>query len=174
MAREVVGMDNIIRNLNKEIKKIEGRTEAGMLQAALFIKGESQKEIPVVTGHARASAFVVSSSGINVEAGADEDTIEAAAEAKAVVSAKTKAGNPSSAVGFGAVYAAALHENPRAGQTGGVSPSGVPYRAPINPSGERSSQGVYSTVGKWKFLEDPIKTNVRRILQIIARKAKIR
>lgn len=39
-------------------------------------------------------------------------------------------------------YAVSVHENPRSGQTGGVSPSGRPYRH-------------YARVGKWKYLEHP-------------------
>jgi hypothetical protein len=37
-------------------------------------------------------------------------------------------------------YALAVHENPRAGKTGGVSPSGIPYK-------------TWSQVGGWKYLE---------------------
>lgn len=44
--------------------------------------------------------------------------------------------------GFSAPYALATHENPRAGKTGGVSPSGRRYKA-------------WARVGEWKFLERP-------------------
>lgn len=49
-------------------------------------------------------------------------------------------------LGFGgpaAPYAIAVHENPRAGKTGGVSPSGAKYRN-------------WARTGKWKYLEDPL------------------
>lgn len=46
--------------------------------------------------------------------------------------------------GAAARYAAAVHENPRAGHTGGVSPSGHKYTA-------------WSEVGKYHFLSDPMK-----------------
>lgn len=45
-------------------------------------------------------------------------------------------------VGFGAVYAAPVHENPRAGRTHGVSPSGRRYK-------------YWAKVGQWHFLEEP-------------------
>lgn len=45
--------------------------------------------------------------------------------------------------GAASKYALAVHENPRAGRTGGVSPSGQPYRH-------------YATTGGWKFLENPV------------------
>ena len=50
-------------------------------------------------------------------------------------------------LGFGgaaAPYAIAVHENPRAGRTGGVSPSGQPYTR-------------YARNGEWKYLETPLK-----------------
>jgi hypothetical protein len=43
-------------------------------------------------------------------------------------------------------YARAVHENPRAGKTGGVS-----------PTGRRYPEGTYSTVGQWHFLSDPVR-----------------
>lgn len=46
--------------------------------------------------------------------------------------------------GYSASYAAAVHENPRAGKTGGVSPTGQRYRS-------------WAKVGQWKFLEIPFK-----------------
>jgi hypothetical protein len=49
-------------------------------------------------------------------------------------------------IGYGgpaAPYAWAVHENPRAGQTGGVSPSGKPYKH-------------FAQVGEFKYLEKPL------------------
>lgn len=45
-----------------------------------------------------------------------------------------------STVGYSASYAATIHENPRAGKTGGVSPSGQRYKK-------------WAKVGGYKFLE---------------------
>lgn len=44
--------------------------------------------------------------------------------------------------GAAAPYALAVHENPRSGKTGGVSPSGAKYR-------------TWAAVGQWKYLEAP-------------------
>ena len=44
--------------------------------------------------------------------------------------------------GAAASYAKIVHENPRAGQTGGMSPSGRRYKR-------------WSRVGEWKYLETP-------------------
>lgn len=43
-------------------------------------------------------------------------------------------------IGYGTVYARIVHDNPRAGHTGGVSPSGQPYRH-------------WAKTGQAKFLE---------------------
>ena len=54
-------------------------------------------------------------------------------------------------VGYGgpaAPYALRVHENPRAGKTGGVSPSGRPYTH-------------WAKVGEWKYLETPFKKRER-------------
>lgn len=50
-------------------------------------------------------------------------------------------------MGYGgpaAPYALAVHENPRAGKTGGLSPSGKPY-------------DHWARTGGWKYLETPLK-----------------
>lgn len=49
---------------------------------------------------------------------------------------------PMARIVFGAVYAEAVHENPRAGKTHGVSPSGRRYKH-------------WAEVGEWHFLETP-------------------
>jgi hypothetical protein len=46
-----------MRNLNKEIKNIEGRTKAGLWQAALLVRHQSQELTPVDTGNLKGSAF---------------------------------------------------------------------------------------------------------------------
>ena len=51
-------------------------------------------------------------------------------------------------LGFGgaaARYAAAVHENPRSGKTGGIGPHGQKYRS-------------WSEVGKYRYLSDPFTT----------------
>jgi hypothetical protein len=46
--------------------------------------------------------------------------------------------------GAASAYALSVHENPRSGQTGGVSPSGQKYKH-------------WATVGQWTYLEQPFK-----------------
>jgi hypothetical protein len=58
-------------------------------------------------------------------------------------------------------YARKVHENPRAGKTGGFSPSGKKYYP-------RPGIPVpYSTVGEWKFLEKPFLERRLHILEAV-------
>lgn len=84
-----------------------------------IVKPAKEEYVPVDTGNLKAS--------IHAEAPVVTDT---------TVSITVAAGGPA------APYALNVHENPRAGQTGGVSPQGKKYRRA-------------STVGQWKFLETP-------------------
>ncbi len=61
-------------------------------------------------------------------------------------------------------YARVVHENPRAGKTMGVSPSGAPY--PRTQGGKPT----WSTVGQWKYLETPWKAHAPRVPEEIQRR----
>lgn len=82
------------------------------------IMTESKTMVPVDQGELRASAYVNLPSRTGSEV-----TVEG---------------------GYSAPYAASVHENPRSGKTGGISPSGRRYRS-------------WATVGQWKFLEIPFR-----------------
>lgn len=58
-------------------------------------------------------------------------------------------------LGFSAPYARRVHENPRAGRTGGVSPSGRRYKK-------------WAKVGHYKFLERPFVAGIPRFTRTIA------
>lgn len=141
---QMKGIDEVIKNLNKEIKGVEGRTRAGLKKAGMFVERKSMKKTPVVTGNLRSSHY---SESFNTPRG------------------------PGVEIGFTASYAPSVHENPRAGKTGGKSHLADPG---ILPSGRKSTRITYSTVGGWKFLEIPLKRNVRRILEIIKQNAKLK
>lgn len=93
---------------------------AGMYQEALAIMRDSQTNYcPVDTGNLKNSGHVEFP--------------------------KIDGTNVSVRMGYGgaaAPYAAIVHENPRAGKTGGVSPSGRKYKH-------------WARVGQWKYLERP-------------------
>ena len=173
----VIGIDTILRNLNKEVKKIEGRTLAGLIIAAQDpIRREAQQESPVVTGNLKGSAYVVASNGKVLAGknpefkgeGADEAAMQHSKELIKQAGIVRRMKEPTVGIGFSALYAARVHENPRAGKTGQGLTAG------LTGSGQKSTRILSSEVGKWKFLEDPLKRNVKRILQIVARKAAIK
>lgn len=51
------GLDEVLKNLNKEIRDIEGRTAEGLLAAAVFVQGESQEDTPHRKGILVKNAF---------------------------------------------------------------------------------------------------------------------
>lgn len=57
--------------------------------------------------------------------------------------------------GAASAYALAIHENPRAGKTGGVSPSGQPY-------------SHWAKTGGWKYLERPCQEQFPRSAERMA------
>jgi len=180
-SRGLTGVPQWQRNLNRRIRGIRNLSEAGLLEGALFIQAASQKEVPRATGNLANSAFTVSSSGKVVSdpkftgksAGeASRRHEDKVSNAKAQTKAGKAKGNPSAQTGYSAVYALRVHENPRAGKTGGVSPSGKRYTSGKTESGNKSTRRRWAQTGKWKFLEDPVKRDVRKVFNIIARQTR--
>lgn len=149
MARKIIGIDKTIKALNKEIRKIEGVTAAGLVEAGFLIKREALKQTPVDLNNLRGSAYVVSKDSISAPGGfKGEDSGELAQDYAAVTQqAKAKArisenkGILLVLMGFSARYAPIVHE---------------------------ALDVVFQRPGaKAKFLEDAIKANVSRIIKII-------
>ena len=65
--------------------------------------------------------------------------------------------------GVAAPYALAVHENPRAGKTGGVSPQGKPYAR------TKKGKPTWATTGQWKYLEIPALAAAKDSAQWLAR-----
>jgi hypothetical protein len=81
------GLDDVMKNLNKEVQAIEGKTMKGLIKAAIIVRRDMDKtspKIPVDTGNLRSSWFVTP------------------------VSSPTK---PILIAGFSANYALWVHEN---------------------------------------------------------------
>jgi hypothetical protein len=87
MTAWYAGFDEVVRNLNKAVQEIEGRSMKGLLRAVAFIRYDmehTQPLIPTDTGNLRASWI---SEAIYVK------------------------GKPAVICGFGANYAVFVHEN---------------------------------------------------------------
>ena len=162
---EVEGLDNVLRNLNKEIKNIKGRTRKGMIEAVLAVRKEAQKICPHETGNLNASCFT------NVYGGGKPSTTSFGKSPH--FKSETKDGkkvdvgrlrtehactvekhkgdmfdDPTAVIGFTAFYAPYVHEM-----------VGAHFKKP----------GAQA-----KFLETPLKELSCEILDIIKRNARIR
>lgn len=178
------GLKDVEKRLNTEIEKIKGATLSGLLEAGLLIKAEAQALTPVVTGNLRNSAFVNWSGGSATYVGkfrnpkgrkgvkeqrqADRASVIPSSHSR-ILSADVVMVE----IGFSAAYATIVHENPRAGKTGGFAPSAPESSKPRSLTGGRGvyPPGTYSKVGQWKFLETALKENTGRVLEIIRREA---
>jgi hypothetical protein len=119
----IKGFDDVMRNLNEEIQKIEGRTIQGIIKAAIDIRRDMASTpplIPIKTGNLRASWFIVTAKGVeskppvfdNSEKGAakvQEAYNASISEAQSTVAASSKE-NPFLVMGFGANYTMPVHE----------------------------------------------------------------
>jgi len=161
------------------VDKIDGATEAGVIKAAMFIRRRSQKLTPVRLGNLRASAYVIGS-GLNdpPEAsgggfkGDDAGNMEVGhKEEKLRVKGQTQMlarRGPVAAVGYSAVYALSVHENPKSGAAGGSAAADLARQ----PGSGVPLSTIHSKRGQFKFLEQPLKENEGRILDIIKREAR--
>lgn len=116
---EVTGVSEVLKNLKLMGDSATKAAKAAIYQEAEEIMTKSKRLVPVDTG-------ALKSTGI----------VELPKEEGNVVSVTLGYGGPA------APYALAVHENPRAGRTGGVSPQGKPYKH-------------YAQTGQWKYLEQP-------------------
>lgn len=121
MRLVVRGADDVIRNLHALGDQMPAALGRSLYRfAEVDITGPAKDEYaPVLTGALRSSLRT-------------EQPEIGRRGARVVVAAG----------GAAASYAKIVHENPRAGQTGGTSPSGRRYKR-------------WSRVGQWKFLETP-------------------
>lgn len=116
----ITGEDKVIAQLLAWQREMPNLIAKALREEAELTMTDAKKLCPVMTGALRASGYVYVRSVVG-------RTVEAVA-------------------GFGgaaAPYALAVHENPRAGRTGGVSPEGRRYKR-------------YARSGQWKFLEQPM------------------
>lgn len=128
----VTGMDQVLKNLAAYGENVKASVAQALYEEANEIKNVSQaRYVPVDTGELRQEhAFVDESARV------DGDSV-------------------SITFGYNGPYAARVHENPRAGKTGGVSPSGKRYKH-------------WAQVGEWKFLERPLMEAESGMLQRLA------
>lgn len=160
------GIDEVVAALNRKLDKLEKRTLRGLYTAGLAMMKDSMPFIPVVTGNLRNSMFISWPGGgaldsMNIfgykQANVPQNLIEH--QIRRLAKYKSLADKTNSVfIGFTAAYAVWVHENPRAGKTGGRSPKGRKYYS-------------YSTVGQYKFFSYPLYKNMNKYVKIIKKKA---
>jgi hypothetical protein len=138
----VSGIQTTKLKLQRNSLKAIGATKLALREEAERIMAISKEQyVPVDTGNLRASGHVKTPQAVGSLVYVD--------------------------LGYGgaaAPYALSVHENPRSGKTGGISPSGFPYEH-------------WAQTGEWKYLETPVKqalpglnkriqTRVRTVLQL--------
>ena len=60
---KIRGLNEVLRNLNKEIEKIQKGTKAGLTEACLIVKADSVRNTPIDVGNLRSSAFITVTDG---------------------------------------------------------------------------------------------------------------
>ena len=151
------GLDGVMKNLVKEVEKIENRTIQGLIAAVIIVRRDMEKtspKTPVDLGNLRASFFTVTSNGQNggsaakfkgTSAGEMESNhaLKLAAIGTEIKTSK----NPIVVFGFSANYAMWVHEN-------------------VGAKFNRPGSGA-------KFFEAAIERNKNEMIKVIAEYAKI-
>jgi hypothetical protein len=150
-----IGLEKVMRNLNRESAKIKGGTMKGFIEVAILIRRSTEKDdptVPVDWGNLRNSFFTTTGQGGASGAFKGPKAGEISVQHSAV-KAKYKAEadrdpQPMMVLGFSANYATFVHEN-------------------MEASFQRPGSGA-------KFLETSIESNKQKILSLIRDNAKIR
>ena len=141
----------VLKNLSREIAKVENKTQAGLTLAALHIKGVAQSYTPLEFGNLRTSAYVLGPDGsneieTNFETTKSKSGPRVAAEHSEQISlSKALMNNMTAVVGYTAYYAVYVHEIDKM------------YKKPKT---------------SWKYLARALYEEQGQILKIIAKKAK--
>ena len=182
MAAQIKGMDKVLRNLNKEIKKIKKKSMTGLVKSAILIRRDMDKTsplIPIDTGNLRASFFVVTNRG-SIKRGASpdfkgDDAAEMASQHSSIIAMAPSRINtikgPAVTLGFTANYAWYVHEMV------GANFDGPTHRVKLTKKGNvtaKTKKYLRRSGAETKFFEASLNRNKHKILEVIRKEAKIR
>lgn len=139
-------LQNVMRNLNREVQQIQGRTVKGLLQGAIVIRRDMDTTppvIPVASNTLRTSWFIVSSAG-DIRA----KNLEPFISLKSAEAQMLARRGPLVIMGFSANYAAYVHEM-------------------VDATFQRPGAGA-------KFFEASINRNHGAVLDVIRKEAKVK
>lgn len=165
MAVKDSGLSNVIKNLNRELKKIKTGSLKGLVRASIFIRREmddSAPSIPIDLGNLRASYYTVTSKG-DIQAGAapkfkgDEAAGMSGNHASTIAESKGKVAllDPALIMGFSAFYAVFVHEN-------------------VDATFRQPKIGATKAPTGAKFFEAHLKQSRDKILAIVAQEARVK
>lgn len=128
----LTGTREVAAEITRQVERVPVLVGSAMYAEAQDIMHASSALVPVDTGQLAGTAMIESPryEALNVEV----------------------------VMGYGgtaAPYARVTHENPRAGKTGGVSPSGAKYQH-------------WAKVGQWKYLEQPFLAAAKGLAERVA------
>ena len=164
MASGLIGIENVMKNLNKEMGKLKVRSSKGLLKAAILIRRDMDKTpplIPVDISNLRASWYIVTA--ISTDTGADfkqgkiggkkADVAGLSSQhSKVVATAASKAkavGRPLVIMGFSAIYSGFIHES-------------------------KSAKNFNRPGSGTKFFESSLRRNTPMVIKIVAIEGRIR
>lgn len=114
------GVDKFMRNFDKEVRQLRGRTLDGMIAAVIELQREAEPGTPIDTGNLRASWFTVSIRGEEKtqivvtkfeDSQAQSNHRSVKARAQSAVKELNKFYQPVVLFGYTANYAVFVHEN---------------------------------------------------------------
>lgn len=146
-GKPLTGIDQVLRNLNREIAGIKKRSKTGLIRGGLLVKRRAQQDTPVEFANLNNSAYVAWKGGPVEQANfrGPQADILSQDHAPAVLEEQGQLRDLQVAVGYTAFYGVYVHER----------------------------MELKHTVGKAKFLEDALKRSEKDILRMVAEEAKI-
>lgn len=161
-ASQVHGLDQVVSNLNKELEEIENRSMKGLIMAAAHVRNQTEKTpplTPVDLGNLRSSWFVVTAKSVPVGSGIHKfkgpkaaqlstDHSSTVGEGQGIVASQSTEKKKFLMMGYSANYALWVHEM-------------------LGANFKRPGAGP-------KWLESAIKTNSKKIVQIVKDNAQIK
>jgi hypothetical protein len=144
----LTGTEAVAAQIREQVQHVPKYVAAAMYQEALGIARSAQKLAPRDFGNLANSAHVELPK-------IDGEQIEVLLGFGGTAGAGNVEGTNKDDVG----YALYVHENPRAGKTGGVSPSGAKYKH-------------WARVGQWKYLEHPFLAAAKGMAERISEKVR--
>lgn len=181
MKNGLIGIDEVMRKLNKEVDKIKERTLKGLILAAIEIRRsmeDTSPKIPVDLGNLRASWFVVTGTGEGNESKPSFKGKQASELAgdHSMVLGESKSfckefDIPFLVMGFTANYAIFVHENVGANFKGNVGKIKYTKGGKITASTKKYTRREGAGA---KFFESALNRNHKRIVEIIKLNAKIK